>query len=184
MHPVRNARVALLVPALLALLTARETPAQAPAAGEWKVFQEFNFLIGSWSGTAESAGRIGGRVDSFGLEVDGSTLSYRATTFYPVKNNLPEARSEEVAHIVYDGSKGKYVALLILSTKAWGLFDAEVRPDGSIHFTSREMANLEAGTRSRWTLSRKADGALSEQLEVAAPGKEFATFLGATLTKK
>lgn len=184
MQPVRKARAALLVPALVVLFAARDASAQAPPAGEWKVFQEFNFLIGSWSGPAESAGRIGGRVVSFGLEVDGSTLSYRATTFYPVKDNLPEARSEEIAHIVYDGAKGKYVALLIFSTKAWGIFDAEVRPDGSIFFSSREMANLEAGTRSRWTLSRKADGALSEQLEVAAPGKDYAQFLSATLTKK
>jgi hypothetical protein len=99
-------------------------------------------------------GRIGGRVVSFGLEVDGAALSYRATTYYPVKDDLPEARSEEIARIVYDGAKGRYVALVVFSTKAWGIYDAELRPDGSIRFTSREIANLEAGTRSRWTLSK------------------------------
>lgn len=184
MLPERRARALQLLPVLVLLLATTDLLAQAPAAGEWKLFQEFSFLIGSWSGSAESGGRIGGRVVSFGLEVDGATLAYRATTFYPVKDSQPEAKSEEVAHIVYDGAKGKYVALVVFSTKAWGIFDAEIRPDGSIRFTSREMANLEAGVKSRWTLARKPDGALAEDLEVALPGKDFAPYVKATLTKK
>ena len=103
--------------------------------------------------------------------MDGAALGYRATTYFPVKDSLPETRSEEVAHIVYDGAKGKYIALVIFATKAWGIYDAEVRPDGSIRFTAREMANLEAGMRSRWTLTRKADGTLLEELDLAPSGK-------------
>jgi hypothetical protein len=184
MFPFRRARAAVLVPALVLLLAATGAPAQGPPAGAWKIFQEFDFLAGSWSGPAESGGRIGGRVVSFGLEVDGATLGYRATTYYPAKDDLPESRSEEIARIVYDGAKGKYVAFVVFSTKAWGIYDAEIRPDGSVRFTSREIANLEAGTRSRWTLSRKADGAILEELDVAPPGNEFVPFLNATLTKK
>lgn len=184
MSPVGNPRVALVLVALAMLLASSSAPAQAPAAAEWKVFQEFNFLTGSWTGPAESGGRIGGRVVSFGLEVDGATLSYRATTYYAARENQPESRSEEIAHIVYDGAKGRYVAVVVFSTKAWGIYDAEVRPDGSIRFTSRELANLEPGMRSRWTLSRKADGALLEELDVAAPGRDFVPYLSATLAKK
>ena len=184
MLPMRRARVLLLFPALVLLLATADASAQAPAAGEWKLFQEFNFLMGSWSGPAESGGRIGGRVVTFGTEVDGATLTYRATTYYPVKDNLPELKSEETAHIVYDGAKGKYVALVVFSTKAWGIFDAEVRADGSIRFTSREMANLEAGVKSRWSLTRRPDGTLAEDLDVALPGKDFASFVKSTLTKK
>ena len=184
MFSSRSARIALLFPAFFLLLAPAAAQAQAPPAGEWKVFQEVNFLTGSWSGPAESGGRIGGRVVSFGLEVDGSTLGYRATTYYPAKDNLPEARSEEIAHVVYDGARGKYVALVVFSTKAWGIYDAEVRPDGSIRFTSREIGNLEAGTRSRWTLSRGADGAILESLDVASPGRDFASYLTSTLSKK
>jgi hypothetical protein len=184
MFPDRRARAAVLLPALVLLLAATGAAAQAPPAGGWKIFQEFDFLNGSWSGPAESGGRIGGRVVSFGLEADGAALSYRATTYFPVKDSLPEARSEEIARIVYDGAKGKYVALVVFSTKAWGIYDAEVRPDGSIRFASREIANLEAGTRSRWTLSRKADGTLLEELDVAPPGRDFVAFVTSTLTKK
>ena len=184
MSPDRIPGPVRYVPALILLLTAAVASAQAPPAGAWKVFQEFNFVTGSWSGPVESGGRIGGRVVSFGLEVDGATLGYRATTYYPVKDSQPEARSEEIAKIVYDGARGKYVALVVFSTKAWGIYDAEVRPDGSIRFTARELANLEAGVKSRWTLTRKVDGTLLEELDVAPPGKDFASYLSATLTKK
>jgi len=184
MVPDRRTRTTLLLPALVLLLAVLPASAQAPTAGEWKLFQEFNFVAGSWSGSAESGGRIGGRVVTVGPEVDGATLRYRATTYYPAKDNLPESRSEEIAHIVYDGAKGKYAALFVFSTKAWGIFDVDFRPDGSIVFVSREMSNLEAGTRSRWTLLKKADGSVGETLEVAPPARDFVTFLSATLTKK
>ncbi len=184
MIPARFARVALLPMAVGLLLSAPPASAQAPPASEWKVFQEFGFLTGSWSGTAESAGKIGGRGVTFGLEVDGATLAYRATTYYPAREGQAESRAEEVARIVYDGAKGKYVALLIFSTKAWGIFDGDVRPDGSIRFTSRELANLEAGVKLRWTLSKKPDGSLLEEVEVASGGKDFAPYLSATLTKR
>ncbi len=184
MSPERNVRALRCFPVVVLLLTAAVASAQAPPAATWKVFQEFDFATGSWSGPVESGGRIGGRVVSFGLEVDGATLGYRATTFFPVKDSLPETRSEEIAKIVYDGAKGKYVAFVIFSTKAWGIYDAEVRSDGSIRFTAREIANLEAGVRSRWTLTRKADGTLHEELDVAPPGQDFSSYLNATLTKK
>ena len=184
MDPERRTRATLLLPALVLLCAAATASAQAPPAGEWKLFQEFNFLSGSWSGPAESGGRIGGRVVTLASEVDGAMLRYRATTFFPAKDALPESRTEEIGHIVYDSAKGKYVALVVFSTKAWGIYDAEVRPDGSIIFVSREMANLEAGTRSRWTLLKKSDGSIAETLEVAPPSRDFVAFLTATLAKK
>ena len=184
MLPVPRQKATYLLPMLAFLLGASTAAAQAPPAAEWKLFQEFGFLTGSWSGSAESGGRIGGRVVTLATEVDGAMLRYRATTYYPVKDTLPESRSEEIGHIVYDSARGKYVALVVFSTKVWGVYDAEVRPDGSIVFLSREMANLEGGTRSRWTLLRKADGSVAETLEVAPPSRDFVPFLAATLTKK
>lgn len=184
MSPIRNVGGVRFLPAVILLLFTAVAPAQAPPAAEWKLFQEFSFLTGSWTGTAQSGGRVGGRVVSFGLEVDGAALGYRATTYFPAKDNQPETRTEEIAKIVYDGAKGKYVALVVFSTKAWGIYDAEVRPDGSIRFTARELANLEAGLRSRWTLARKADGTLLEELDVAPSGKDFSPYLSATLAKK
>ena len=184
MVSARNVRIPVLLALLPLLLAGAGLEAQdPPPAQEWKVFQEFGFLNGSWAGPAESGGRVGGRVVSFTSSVGGAQLSYRATTFYPAKESLPESSTEEVAHIVYDGAKGKYVALLVFSTKVWGIYEAEVRPDGIV-FTSREMANLEAGLRSRWTFTRKADGSIAELLEVAPAGRDFAPYVSATLSRK
>ena len=184
MVSARKVRIPVLFALLTLLLVAPSVGAQdQPAATDWKVFQEFGFLNGSWSGPAESGGRVGGRVVSFTSAVGGAQLSYRATTYYPAKEALPESSTEEVAHIVYDGAKGKYVALLVFSTKVWGLYEAEIRSDGIV-FTAKEMANLEAGLRSRWTFTRKADGSIAELLEVAAPGKDFAPYVSATLSRK
>lgn len=184
MVSIRNAKALQLLPVLALLLATTEGWAQAPPAAEWKVFQEFGFASGSWAGPAESAGRVGGRVVSFQPAVGGAQLSYRATTFYPAKESLPESSTEEVAYIVYDGGRGKYAALVVFSTKVWGIFDAEVRPDGAVVFTSREMANMAAGVRARWTLARKEDGSIAETIEVAPNGTDFAPFVTSTLAKK
>ena len=184
MVSARKVRIPVLVALLPLLLAAPSVEAQdPPPATDWKVFQEFGFLNGSWSGPAESSGRVGGRVVSFTSSVGGAQLSYRATTFYPAKDALPESSTEEVAYIVYDGGRGKYVALVVFSTKVWGIYEADVRPDGIV-FTSREMANLEAGIRSRWTFTRRADGTIGELLEVAPAGKEFAPYVSAALSRK
>lgn len=184
MFSARNVRVPVLLALLPLLLAGASLEAQdPPPVQEWKVFQEFGFLNGSWAGPAESGGRVGGRVVSFTSSVGGAQLSYRATTFYPAKDALPESSTEEVAYIVYDGGKGKYVALVVFSTKVWGIYEADVRPDGIV-FTSREMANLEAGIRSRWTFTRRADGTIGELLEVAPAGKEFAPYVSAALSRK
>ncbi len=184
MFSARNVRVPVLLALLPLLLAGASLEAQdPPPAQEWKIFQEFGFLNGSWAGPAESGGRVGGRVVSFTSSVGGAQLSYRATTFYPAKDALPESSTEEVAYIVYDGGRGKYVALVVFSTKVWGIYEADVRPDGIV-FTAKEMANLEAGIRSRWTFTRKADGTIGELLEVAPAGKEFAPYVSAVLSRK
>ncbi|HPA50166.1 MAG TPA: hypothetical protein PLP50_01080 [Thermoanaerobaculia bacterium] len=184
MFSARNVRVPVLLALLPLLLAGASLEAQdPPPAQEWKIFQEFGFLNGSWAGPAESGGRVGGRVVSFTSSVGGAQLSYRATTFYPAKDALPESSTEEVAYIVYDGGKGKYVALVVFSTKVWGIYEADVRPDGIV-FTAKEMANLEAGIRSRWTFTRRADGTIGELLEVAPAGKEFAPYVSAVLSRK
>ena len=185
MRAARSKIAAMLGLALgLALLPARQALAQAPPAGGWKVFQELGFLLGSWSGTAESAGRIGGRVVSAELSVDGAVLVYRANTVWPAAGGRAEERSQEAAFITYDGDKGKYVALVVFSTKVWGLYDVEVGPDGSLRLTSREFVNYESGAKSRLTLVKKGGTELAEQLEVSPAGKDFAPFLTSKLTKK
>jgi hypothetical protein len=173
----------LLASALIVPPSSAE-PQAAPAAGGWKVFQEFGPLVGSWSGTADQGGRIGGRSVTFSPEVDGAALVYRANTFYPATGERPEEKTQELAFITYDGGKRKYSALLVFSTKVWGTYDVEILADGTVQLVSRELVNVDAGARSRIVLTRKAAGELTEQVDVAPAGKDFVPLLGSKLTKK
>ena len=56
MFPDRTTRVRRFLPALVLLFASGSATAQAPPGGEWKLFQEFSFVSGSWSGPAESGG--------------------------------------------------------------------------------------------------------------------------------
>jgi hypothetical protein len=141
MSPDRIARIARCLPAVVLLFSAAVASAQAPPAAEWKVFQEFNFVTGSWSGPAQSGGRVGGRVVSFALEVDGATLGYRATTYFPVKDRFGGAERGRQDRL----RRRREDVALVVSTKAWGIYDAEVRPDGSSD-----------SRHERWRISRRA----------------------------
>ena len=76
----RSARSGLLALILAAPAAAQNPTAPAPAtavpapataaapaapAPAWRPFQELGFLMGSWSGAAESGARVGGRVARF-----------------------------------------------------------------------------------------------------------------------
>lgn len=161
-------------------------PAQAQSAPvqSWKVFQELDFLIGSWSGTGETGGRIGGRVGTWSLEMDGAALVYRANAIFPASGDLPEEKSQESATFVYDGDKRKYSALVVFSTKVWGLYDVDFPSEGTVRLASREFVNLEGSAKSRISFVKGVDGGLNELIEVALPGKDFAPFLSSKLNKK
>src|SRR5664279_2888008 len=60
--------------------TAGSAPAVAAAAPAWQPFQELAFLVGSWSGSAESGARVGGRVARFTPEFTGNYLVHRGST--------------------------------------------------------------------------------------------------------
>ena len=97
---------------------------------------------------------------------------------------MPPRRGRQSEGLVtYDSDKGRYVAFIVFSTKVWGLYDVELIPDG-VRFVSRELANFEAGARSRLVFTRKSDSELDEQSEVSRGGKDFTPLFSGKLTKK
>jgi len=172
---------------LLSALWAAPSAAQAPPPAStpaWRPFSEFGALLGSWSGTASSGGRIGGRIDRFTMELSGSCLVHRGSTLYPAEEGKPEETFEEVTYITYDREKRKYVAAGFFSTGVWGTFDVEFLADGGFRMTSAALVNYEAGARSRLSFSRRADGGLDAAMELAPAGKDFALFLRGSVKKK
>jgi len=169
-------------PATAAPATASPAPAPAAATPSWRPFQELAFLVGSWSGSAESGARVGGRVAHFAPEFAGNYLVHRGSTILTADDGKEET-IEEVGRFAYDREKRRYVATYFFSTGISGTFDVEITPEG-VRLTSRDLLNAEAGTRMRMLFSRKGDGELTLSMDLAPAGREFVPFLTSSLRKK
>ena len=193
----RSARSGLLALILAAPAAAQNPTAPAPAtavpapvtapvpaapAPAWRPFQELGFLVGSWSGAAESGARVGGRVARFTPEFSGNYLVHRGSTILTADDGKEET-IEEVGYFAYDREKRRYVASYFFSTGISATFDVEVAPE-SARLVSRELLNAEAGTKARMLFARKADGELSLSMDLAPPGRDFVPFLTSSLRKK
>lgn len=168
------------------LLAAGPAGAQAPtaAAPAWRPFGEFAFLLGSWSGTTSTGGRIGGRVVRFTMELNGTVLVERGSTIFPAGDGKPEEAAEELGCVTYDREKRRYVATFYFSTGVFGAYDVEIPAEGVIRMTAPALGNFEAGARARVVFSRRADGGLDTALDIAPPGREFVAFQSSSLKKK
>lgn len=173
-------------PATAAPAAAAPAPATAampaPPAPVWRPFQELDFLVGSWSGGAESGARVGGRVARFAPEFSGNYLVHRGSTILTADDGKEET-IEEVGYFAYDREKRRYVASYFFSTGISATFDVEIAPE-SVRLTSRELLNAEAGTKARMLFARKADGELALSMDLAPGGRDFVPFLTSSLRKK
>jgi hypothetical protein len=160
-------------------------PAPAPtaaAAPAWRPFQELAYLVGSWSGSAESGPRVGGRVARFTPEFSGNYLVHRGSTILTADDGKEET-IEEVGYLAYDREKRRYVAWYFFSTGISATFDVEVSAEGA-RLVSRELLNAEAGTKARMLFLRKGEAELSLSMDLAPSGKDFVPFLSSSLRKK
>lgn len=169
-------------PPASAPVTAVPAPSTAAAAPAWRPFQEFAFLVGSWSGGAESGARVGGRVARFTPEFSGNYLVHRGSTILTADDGREET-IEEVGYFAYDREKRRYVASYFYSTGISATFDVEIAPE-VVRLASRELLNAEAGTKARMLFARKADGELALSMDLAPAGKDFVPFLTSSLRKK
>jgi hypothetical protein len=183
---VLAAPAAAQIPTAPAAATAVAAPASAavPVAPgtAWRPFQELGFLVGSWSGAAESGARVGGRVARFAPEFSGNYLVHRGSTILTADDGTEET-IDEVGYFAYDREKRRYVASYFFSTGISATFDVEVAPE-SARLVSRELLNAEAGTKARMLFVRKPDGELSLSTDLAPVGKDFVSFLTSSLKKK
>lgn len=154
----------------------------AVAAPAWRPFQELGFLVGSWSGAADSGARVGGRVARFTPEFTGNYLVHRGSTILTADDGKEET-IEEVGYFSYDREKRRYVASYFFSTGIAATFDVEITLEGA-RLVSRELLNAEAGAKARMTFARKGDGEISLSMELAQPGRDFVSFLTSSLKKK
>jgi len=163
-------------------LAAGPSPQEPPAAPSWKPFQEFDFLLGSWTGTAESGRRLGGAVTQVTTEMNGNYVRLSGMKIFPAQEGRPEETVEEIGTFYYDRDKRRYEAQFVFSTGIVGVFEVETA-DGSLKLTSRELINHDSGSRSRILLKKTAEG-LSYTIEIATAGKEFVPVYVTRQTRK
>jgi hypothetical protein len=156
----------------------------APAPPAWRPFGDLAWLVGHWSGTASSGGRVGGRVVRFTMELSGSTLMARGSTIFPAEEGRTEESLEEVGIWTYDRERRKYVASYFFSTGVSGVFEAEIREDGSIRLVAPSLLNYEAGARARLTLRKAGETGLEIAMDLAPAGKDFVAYQASSLRKK
>ncbi len=165
-----------------------QTPAPAkPAPAEpsaWKPFQEFNFLLGAWSGTAESSGRVGGRVARLSPEMGGNFLVLRGSTIFTAQGGTAEESIEDIGYYFYDRDKRKYAAVFLFSTGVVALYDVDFPSPGSLRCVSTQVSNYEAGSRTRLLVTKTSDTELAYEMDIAQPGKDFVPYITSKLTKK
>ena len=163
--------------------TTAAAPPSTSTAAAWKPFQELAFLTGSWTGGASLGPRFGGRVARFGPELGGTFLVVRGSTILAADEGGREETLDEAGWFAYDREKRKYVATWFFSNGVSGTFDVELLPDG-VRLVSRELFNYESGTRARLLFQKRAEGDVTMNVDLAAPGKDFVPWLVSALKKK
>lgn len=174
----------LLILAFAVPAAAQEAPAAAAPAPAWKPFQEFAFALGSYSGTADAAPRVGGAVSRWSMEMNGNFLVHRVNTIFPAQEGKPEESIELLGYYVYDREARKYAATYYFSTGLVGIFDVDFPQDGTLRLVSSRVVNFDPGARAQIVVTRKPDGAHDLALALAAPGKDFVPYFTSHLSKK
>ena len=150
---------------LLLLLAA----ASVRAEGDWGPLQ---FLVGQWAG--EGGGGPGGAGSfSFAPDLQGKTLVRRNVAEYPAQNGKPAFRHDDLM-IVY--REAGTLRAIYFDSEAHVIRYTVQAVDGGAAFVSDTAG---AGPRYRLTYLKDGGAAVKIRFEVAAPGKDFVTYIEA-----
>jgi hypothetical protein len=160
-------------------------PANCFAAGaDWGSAQ---FLIGQWVGEGSGQPGAGTGAFSFTPDVQGRVLLRRSFAEYPAAGGKPAARHDDLM-VVYHGETGELRAIYF-DSEGHVIRYAGIETAGAVVFVSDGKPD-EIRYRLTYTATGIATGTatgkdnLKLQFEIAAPGKEFATYLEASARRQ
>lgn len=161
-----------------ALLSPRAGRSQETKPGD--VWRPFRYFLGSWEGTA--TGKFGkGAVESqYDLILDGSFLQVNLRAKYEPRARYPEGElHREMAMLSFDRAAGKYVLRQFHNETIFNEYTTEsISPDGhTIVMVTRHIENYAPGWRARETWKILGPDEFVEIFELAAPGKDFVTYV-------
>lgn len=133
------------------------------------------FLIGQWTGEGGGQPGQGGGAFSFTPDVQGKVLVRRSYAEYPASDGKPAYRHEDLTVVYRDETSRELRAIYFdnedhvirYSVKAW---------EGGVVFVSD---GLPSAPRYRLTYTGTGKDRLKIKFEVAAPNRDFTTYLEA-----
>jgi hypothetical protein len=139
------------------------------------------FLVGEWVGEGGGQpGQASAGSFSFTPELQGTILVRRSFAEYPAANGQAAFRHDDLT-IIYRDSASKQLRATYWDNEGHAIaYLVEAAPDG-VAFVSEGPPSSE---RYRLSYTKTASDRVRIKFEIAAPGKDFATYLEATARKK
>lgn len=148
-------------------------------------FQPLAFLLGRWTGTSSGTPGEGTVEREYSRALNGRFIYVRNRSVYP-----PQARNakgevhEDVAYLSFDRARRAFV---LRQFHIEGFVNEYVAqpPAGSQPwiFTSEAIENIPPGWRARETYTLRGPDEIEEVFELAEPGKDFAIYSRARLSR-
>jgi hypothetical protein len=164
----------------LALDGAAVLPDDAAVDDELKPFE---WLIGTWQGTAEGAPGKGQQTRRYELILRGRFVMGTNRTTWEKTASHPEGEiHEDISLISWDRAAKRFVMhVFYVERFVAEHFGEQLGPD-VWRFTSERVQNGPAGMRSRETFERR-DGVFVSRFELASANEDFALYTTETLRK-
>ncbi|MBI4913560.1 MAG: hypothetical protein HY823_12540 [Acidobacteria bacterium] len=152
--------------------------AQPFPAGTSDPFAPIRFLVGQWTGEGEGAPGEGAGAFSLLPELQGRILVRRSRSDYPAVGGRPATHHEDLMTVFQEGSALK--ALYLDNEGHVIRYSVVSGKEGEAVMTS----DPGPGPRFRLTYRMTESGRIGIRFEVAAPGKDFTTYLEGRARRK
>lgn len=143
------------------------------AAEDWGPAQ---FLVGRWTGEGGGQPGQGAGAFSFTPDLQGAVLVRKSFAEYPPANGRPAFRHDDLT-IVYRDEASKHLRASYFDNEGHVIQYVVTPSKGEVVFASEGPPNT---TRYRLTYTSTGPDRLKLKFEIAAPGKDFSTYIEST----
>jgi hypothetical protein len=149
----------------------------------WLPFQPF---IGTWTGTGEGVNGKGTYERTYQFVLNKKYIEVKNKTVYPVTKEKPKGYvHEDVGYISYDKMRKTFIFRQFHGEGFVNQYtlDSLSEDKKTIVFVSEAIENIPQGWRARETYT-VSQNSLTEDFNLAEPGKEFTPYTKASLNRK